>query len=82
MQSIEYRKYQLVQLIYLIKDNIEAIENAVISDLGRPTLETRMSVTEPRSALFTDSNYFQAGDLLKHWRSNRVLQERRQMGEA
>ncbi|KIK05065.1 hypothetical protein K443DRAFT_675362 [Laccaria amethystina LaAM-08-1] len=41
LRPIEYRKYQLLQLIYLIKDNAERFEEALKSDLGRPPLESR-----------------------------------------
>jgi len=39
-KSIEYRKYQLLQLAYLVKDNGERFRDALASDLGRPPLES------------------------------------------
>ncbi|KAK2461146.1 hypothetical protein APHAL10511_006673 [Amanita phalloides] len=39
LRSIEYRKYQLLQLGYLVKDNAKRFEEALQVDLGRPTLE-------------------------------------------
>ncbi|KAF9265110.1 NAD-aldehyde dehydrogenase [Marasmius fiardii PR-910] len=40
-KSIEYRKYLLVQLMYMLKDNAERIENALKQDLGRPPFESQ-----------------------------------------
>jgi len=40
LRSIEYRKYQLLQLAYLVKDNAKRFEEALTADLGRPVLET------------------------------------------
>ncbi|KAG6900272.1 hypothetical protein C0993_000460 [Termitomyces sp. T159_Od127] len=39
LRSIAYRKYQLLQLAYLIKDNKKQFEEALNADLGRPALE-------------------------------------------
>ncbi|KNZ72494.1 Aldehyde dehydrogenase family 3 member B1 [Termitomyces sp. J132] len=39
LRSIDYRKYQLLQLAYLIKDNKKRLEEALNADLGRPALE-------------------------------------------
>ncbi|KAF8069067.1 NAD-aldehyde dehydrogenase [Lyophyllum atratum] len=39
LKSIPYRKYQLLQLAYLVKDNSERLEEALATDLGRPPLE-------------------------------------------
>ncbi|EAU89477.1 aldehyde dehydrogenase [Coprinopsis cinerea okayama7 len=41
LNSIEYRKYQLLQIGYLVQENFEAFENALKADLGRPVLESR-----------------------------------------
>ncbi|KAF8888613.1 NAD-aldehyde dehydrogenase [Infundibulicybe gibba] len=38
-KSLAYRKYQLLQLAYLIKDNEKRFESALASDLGRPSFE-------------------------------------------
>ncbi|KAF8958145.1 NAD-aldehyde dehydrogenase [Flammula alnicola] len=42
LKSIAYRKYQLTQLIYMLKDNITRFEESLNKDLGRPVLECRM----------------------------------------
>ncbi|KAG6897002.1 hypothetical protein C0992_004713, partial [Termitomyces sp. T32_za158] len=39
LRSIAYRKYQLLQLAYLIKDNKKRFEEALNADLGRPAIE-------------------------------------------
>ncbi|KAG5641768.1 hypothetical protein DXG03_004263 [Asterophora parasitica] len=39
LKSIEYRKYQLLQLGYLLKDNSQRFQEALATDLGRPPLE-------------------------------------------
>ncbi|KAG6865231.1 hypothetical protein C0991_004289 [Blastosporella zonata] len=39
LRSIAYRKYQLLKLAYLIKDNSKRFEDALRTDLGRPPLE-------------------------------------------
>ncbi|RDB27993.1 Aldehyde dehydrogenase, dimeric NADP-preferring [Hypsizygus marmoreus] len=39
LKSIAYRKYQLLRLAYLVKDNAKRFEKALASDLGRPPLE-------------------------------------------
>ena len=44
LKSIAYRKYQLTQLIYMIKDNMTRFEESLNADLGRPVLECRMLV--------------------------------------
>ncbi|KAF5373696.1 hypothetical protein D9758_000768 [Tetrapyrgos nigripes] len=40
LKSVAYRKYQLLQLTYLIKDNAKRFEEAFAADLGRPALES------------------------------------------
>ncbi|KII87684.1 hypothetical protein PLICRDRAFT_141625 [Plicaturopsis crispa FD-325 SS-3] len=42
LKSIAYRKYQILQLGYLVKDNQQRFKDALASDLGRPPLETGM----------------------------------------
>lgn len=37
-----YRKYQLLQLAYMVKDNVKLFEDALAADLGRPQTEARM----------------------------------------
>ncbi|KAF8226652.1 NAD-aldehyde dehydrogenase [Tricholoma matsutake] len=39
LKSVAYRKYQLLQLAYLIRDNEKRFVEALTSDLGRPTFE-------------------------------------------
>ncbi|KAJ7137790.1 NAD-dependent aldehyde dehydrogenase [Mycena epipterygia] len=39
-KSLAYRKYQLLQLAYLVQDNADALVDAVTQDLGRPPIET------------------------------------------
>lgn len=39
LKPIAYRKYQLLQLAYLVKDNSKRLEEALVKDLGRPPLE-------------------------------------------
>ncbi|KAF8878155.1 NAD-aldehyde dehydrogenase [Gymnopilus junonius] len=41
LKSIAYRKYQLTQLAYLVKDNLSRFEEAMRIDLGRPEVEAR-----------------------------------------
>lgn len=41
LKSVAYRKYQLLQLAYLIKDNEKRIQEAMRLDLGRPKLESQ-----------------------------------------
>ena len=41
LKSIAYRKYQLLQLAYMIKDNSERLQEALMADLGRPALEAQ-----------------------------------------
>ncbi|KAH7920037.1 aldehyde dehydrogenase [Leucogyrophana mollusca] len=40
LKSIAYRKLQLLQLAYLLQDNIQRFKDAFAADLGRPSLET------------------------------------------
>ena len=39
LRSVAYRKYQLLQLLYLVRDNDKRFAAALTSDLGRPELE-------------------------------------------
>ncbi|KAK7060129.1 Hexadecenal dehydrogenase [Paramarasmius palmivorus] len=41
LKSIAYRKYQLLQLAYMIKDNGQRFEESLKADLGRPPLESQ-----------------------------------------
>ncbi|KAL0069664.1 Hexadecenal dehydrogenase [Marasmius tenuissimus] len=40
-KSIAYRKYLLVQMMYMMKDNAERFEEALKADLGRPPFESQ-----------------------------------------
>ncbi|KAK7043033.1 Hexadecenal dehydrogenase [Paramarasmius palmivorus] len=40
-KSIAYRKYLLLQLMYMMKDNSQRFEEALKEDLGRPNLESQ-----------------------------------------
>ncbi|KAJ7631341.1 NAD-aldehyde dehydrogenase [Mycena polygramma] len=42
-KSIAYRKYQLLQLAYLIQDNTKAFEESLGRDFNRPVIEIHMS---------------------------------------
>lgn len=42
LQSIAYRKNQVLQLAYLVQDNIAAFSAALKADLGRPELEAAL----------------------------------------
>jgi aldehyde dehydrogenase (NAD+)/aldehyde dehydrogenase (NAD(P)+) len=41
-RSVAFRKYQLLQLAYLIKDNAKNFEDALAQDLGRHKLESSL----------------------------------------
>ena len=43
-KSIAYRKEQIAQVGYLLKDNEERFKDALKQDLGRPFLETELCV--------------------------------------
>jgi aldehyde dehydrogenase (NAD+)/aldehyde dehydrogenase (NAD(P)+) len=40
LRSIAYRKTQLLQLAYLVHDNVQRFQEALASDLGRPKIES------------------------------------------
>jgi len=42
LKSIAYRKTQILQLVYLIKDNAKGFQDAMKSDLGKPELESHL----------------------------------------
>ncbi|KAF9016430.1 aldehyde dehydrogenase [Hymenopellis radicata] len=42
LSSIDYRKYLLTQIAYMLRDNTVAIEDALFSDLGKPKFEVHM----------------------------------------
>ena len=43
-RSIAYRKEQLAQLAYMIKDNLDRFKAALKADLYRPEIESEMYV--------------------------------------
>ncbi|KAF5357137.1 hypothetical protein D9756_006811 [Leucocoprinus leucothites] len=54
-KNVEYRKYQLLQLAYMVKDNTERFQEALAADLGRPPFESQFleigsSIMEARTA--------------------------------
>ncbi|SJK98417.1 related to aldehyde dehydrogenase [NAD(P)] [Armillaria ostoyae] len=56
VQPIAYRKYVLLQLGYLLKDNVARFEDALMVDLGKPKIEVSFteigpSVSEIKDAL-------------------------------
>lgn len=55
-KNIEYRKYQLLQLAYMLQDNIKRLEEALAADLGRPPLESQLYAPKfCRFVVFTGS---------------------------
>lgn len=42
LKSIAYRKNQLLQLAYIVHDNVQRFQEALASDLGRPKLESNL----------------------------------------
>lgn len=49
--SLAFRKEQIAQLAYLLRDNEDRLRDALRADLGRPPLETDLCV--PRSPSFS-----------------------------
>ncbi|KAJ3560158.1 hypothetical protein NP233_g11017 [Leucocoprinus birnbaumii] len=54
-KDVKYRKYQLLQLAYMIQDNTERFREALAADLGRPPFESQFleigsSIMEARTA--------------------------------
>ena len=54
-KPITYRKYQLLQLAYLLQNNSKRFEDALAADLGRPSLETNLCVSFPTLAPYPHS---------------------------
>jgi aldehyde dehydrogenase (NAD+) len=54
LSSIEYRKYQLLQLGHLVEENAARFEDALSKDLGRPVIETRLCVVHMSFIVFYD----------------------------
>ncbi|KAJ3570718.1 hypothetical protein NP233_g4209 [Leucocoprinus birnbaumii] len=55
LKDVKYRKYQLLQLAYMIQDNTERFREALAADLGRPPFESQFleigsSIMEARTA--------------------------------
>ncbi|KAJ7217157.1 NAD-aldehyde dehydrogenase [Mycena pura] len=51
-KSIAYRKYQLLQLAYLVQDNSKRFEDALVQDLDRPAVESQFLEIGASSAEF------------------------------
>ncbi|KAK0220090.1 NAD-aldehyde dehydrogenase [Armillaria fumosa] len=47
VQPIAYRKYVLLQLGYLLKDNVARFEDAMMADLGKPKIEVTLTEIGP-----------------------------------
>ncbi|KAK0480714.1 NAD-aldehyde dehydrogenase [Armillaria novae-zelandiae] len=47
VQPIAYRKYVLLQLGYLLKDNVARFEDAMMADLGKPKVEVTFTEIGP-----------------------------------
>ncbi|KAK0496050.1 NAD-aldehyde dehydrogenase [Armillaria luteobubalina] len=47
VQAIAYRKYVLLQLGYLLKDNVARFEDAMMADLGKPKVEVTFTEIGP-----------------------------------
>lgn len=58
LKSVPYRKYVVLQLGYLVKDNAKRFEEALFADLGRPTNESQFLDIGPSisDAKFTYDN--------------------------
>ncbi|KAJ6517244.1 Aldehyde/histidinol dehydrogenase [Mycena vitilis] len=60
-KSIAYRKFQLLQLAYLVKDNAKAMEEALMHDLGRPAQESQfMDITSSLTDIMSTYNNMDA----------------------
>ncbi|KAJ7606940.1 NAD-aldehyde dehydrogenase [Mycena polygramma] len=60
-KSIAYRKFQLLQLAYLVKDNAKAMEEALMQDLGRPAQESQfMDITSSLTDIMSTYNNMEA----------------------
>jgi aldehyde dehydrogenase (NAD+)/aldehyde dehydrogenase (NAD(P)+) len=62
LKSVPYRKAQLLQLAYLVHDNIQRFQEALASDLGRPKVESNFLEINP-----TISECKQAYDSVSKW---------------
>ncbi|KAF8918743.1 NAD-aldehyde dehydrogenase [Mucidula mucida] len=47
LQSVPFRKYVLLQIGYMLKDNTQRISEALYKDLGKPPFETAMTEIGP-----------------------------------
>ncbi|THU84797.1 NAD-aldehyde dehydrogenase [Dendrothele bispora CBS 962.96] len=60
LKDVAYRKYQILQLLYLLKDNSKRFEESFASDLGRPPLESQFF--EIASCIGEIYNYYKSVD--------------------
>jgi hypothetical protein len=88
-RDVAYRKQQLLQLTYMLHDNIARFDAALTADLGRSTFENNLCV--PRLAVLyivktcaklTAARIFQPGTRRLLPRSARCVQECSQMGKT
>ncbi|KAK0192633.1 NAD-aldehyde dehydrogenase [Armillaria mellea] len=55
VQPIAYRKYVLLQLGYLLKDNVARFEDALMADLGKPKIEVTFTEIGPSLSEIKDA---------------------------
>ncbi|KAK0458933.1 NAD-aldehyde dehydrogenase [Desarmillaria tabescens] len=55
VQPIAYRKYVLLQLGYLLKDNVARFEDALMADLGKPKIEVTLTEIGPSISEIKDA---------------------------
>ncbi|KAK0238104.1 NAD-aldehyde dehydrogenase [Armillaria nabsnona] len=55
VQPIAYRKYVLLQLGYLLKDNVARFEDALMADLGKPKVEVTFTEIGPSLSEIKDA---------------------------
>lgn len=75
LKDIPYRKYVILQLGYMLKDNADRIAAALLADLGKPPLEVNLCVQSPflpRQGLTVFT--FKLGDWTHHRRGCHCLQ--------
>ncbi|PBK67527.1 NAD-aldehyde dehydrogenase [Armillaria solidipes] len=55
VQTIAYRKYVLLQLGYLLKDNVARFEDTLMADLGKPKIEVSFTEIGPSVSEIKDA---------------------------
>ncbi|KAK0203728.1 NAD-aldehyde dehydrogenase [Desarmillaria ectypa] len=55
VQPIAYRKYVLLQLGYLLKDNVAKFEDALMADIGKPKIEVTFTEIGPSISEIVDT---------------------------